>query len=221
MSKSPEDYVNRHGKTYERSVRIGFLSLPVLTYLTGLVWDEFALAFVHSLAPSYVRVIPWNGEETTDAMLRRVTIYLDPDGKIERVEQEVEVGLPAGVRNGHELSQKLKPRTPAAPPPNRYDPSIIASAMNLLPEVLWDRCTGDDVSGCVYGWIARDDGRSDFVLLRWSEEGFGHTTSSAERSASISKRLFGSSAGHRPCRRVEEVYGEAVANKVTAKFSQE
>jgi hypothetical protein len=97
---------------------------------------------------------------------------------------------------------------------DKYDAKLIARIMNALPEVTWDRCTGDEINGSVFGWINRDDGRADFVLLQWSPEWFRSTTSSAEYSLSISERLFGSTTGHRPCRRVEHVYGELVKNKI-------
>lgn len=45
----------------------------------------------------------------------------------------------------------------------------VAQILNLLPEVKWDRWSGDlhSLDGiCVYGWIQREDGKLDFILLR-------------------------------------------------------
>src|SRR6185503_3283290 len=58
----------------------------------------------------------------------------------------------------------------------------LADQMNLFPEVAWDRCTGDDNAGTAYGWIARDDGNKDFLLLMWIPDTIGFCTSSARYS---------------------------------------
>lgn len=83
----------------------------------------------------------------------------------------------------------------------------VAQAMNSFGEtVRWDRCVARDDGGVVFGWIARADGRSDFLCLYWGEGGFGMTTSSAEHSERFSQILFGTSEGHRPCQRIEDVF---------------
>ncbi len=95
-----------------------------------------------------------------------------------------------------------------------FSHAIIATLMNKLPEVRWDRCAGDMDAGCVYGWLDRDDGRSDFVLFSWRNGDFVTTTSSASFSPVISERIHGNTTGHKPCKRVEDVFGDMVANKV-------
>lgn len=77
----------------------------------------------------------------------------------------------------------------------------VESILNEFPEVMWDRFTGTtDDELVVYGWIKRNDGRSDFLVLyiqgmqvvRW-------VTSSARYSEVFSKRI-----DHNECKRVEK-----------------
>lgn len=77
--------------------------------------------------------------------------------------------------------------------------------MLLLDFVQWDRYSGNSEKFVVFGWIARPDGRSDFVLLRVDSQWIGFTTSSAEYSEEISRRLNdGVPTGtHTRCHRVE------------------
>lgn len=88
----------------------------------------------------------------------------------------------------------------------------IEEILNRLPEVTWDRFTGDcedtEFGVAVYGWIPREDGRSDFVLVRIAEEGcWMFATSSAKFSVEFGKRLgFKSDETHEHCKRVEDVF---------------
>lgn len=77
--------------------------------------------------------------------------------------------------------------------------------MAVLDFVNWDRFAGNTERLSVFGWIDRPDGRSDFVLLRVTAEGIAFTTSSAELSPEISRRLNGGepSSSHNACQRVE------------------
>lgn len=93
----------------------------------------------------------------------------------------------------------------------------VAGVMNSLPEVTWDRCVPRMSGGSAFGWIAREDGRSDFLVLYWDERGpCGYVTSSAKHSADFSRRLFGEEAAgnHKDCERVEKVFAGMVTNKV-------
>lgn len=88
---------------------------------------------------------------------------------------------------------------------------VIERSMNLLPYVKWDRWTGEigsEFGICVYGWISRADGKSDFVLLRIDNEGpWMFATSSAHYSEDISKRLaMENSSGHSQCKRVRDYF---------------
>lgn len=98
-----------------------------------------------------------------------------------------------------------------------------AGFMNRLPFVTWDRCAGDEADFVAYGWIPRDDARSDFVTLNFSPLEPGQypafTTSSKRYSAAIHAALYGELEGvdddaHFPCKRVEDVFGEIVLRKV-------
>ena len=83
--------------------------------------------------------------------------------------------------------------------------------LNLFPEVVWDRyCVWDDCFS-VFGWIARDDGRSDFYAMDFKKGRFYQSnTSSAryskefwERICSIHSEL--SPDDHIDCQRVEDL----------------
>ena len=94
-----------------------------------------------------------------------------------------------------------------------------AALMNYLWFVRWDRAIPGDGFIDVYGWIERDDGRSDFVLLTfWDEHPPGTppswSTSSARYSAEIAKIINGSTDTHNVCRRVGDVFGDRVHNRV-------
>lgn len=83
--------------------------------------------------------------------------------------------------------------------------------MALMAFVQWDRFVETFGGGLtVYGWIARADGRDDFVLFIYSggDEDPEYYTSSAERSIEIGRLLWGPDWGgdHVPCRRVESAF---------------
>jgi hypothetical protein len=103
------------------------------------------------------------------------------------------------------------------------DREWLASYCNRLPFVAWDRVVvwPDGSYAEVYGWIARDDGRSDFVVLSaWPETRLLHClSSSAERSHEIGNLIAGRPAdaepeGHVDCQRVEDVLGELVPGAI-------
>ena len=100
-----------------------------------------------------------------------------------------------------------------------------ASFLDRLPFVTWDRCTVGEDELTVYGWIDRlEYFRSDFVVLTFSPLAIGQypgfTTSSAKRSLEIHRALYSPLADiiddsdHRPCQRVEDVFGDLVERKV-------
>lgn len=101
-------YRDSVGRDYVQPDRTGSLVLEVLPFLIGQKWDGFALGYVHSLRPSRVRVI-WPGEmKAGNAVPWRVTVYVDGSNLVRGVEQECEVGLPEGVKNGYELDQQME-----------------------------------------------------------------------------------------------------------------
>jgi len=109
MTKSPKEYISNHRVEYEAPQSTGYLCVEVLPFLKGRKWDEVALAYVHSLRPSCIRVV--NGIQvgfsTDDAITWRVTVVIG-GGRITNIEQEVEVGLPEGVVHGDALKCALK-----------------------------------------------------------------------------------------------------------------
>ena len=91
-------------------MRIGYTVIEVLHFLRGHSWDEIARAYLHALRPSEVRVIAHDAPTKTDAVVWRVTTYLDVDGAIDRIVQEVEVELPDGVAHGFDLDERRRGR---------------------------------------------------------------------------------------------------------------
>jgi hypothetical protein len=80
----------------------------------------------------------------------------------------------------------------------------IEETLNLFPEVKWDRWAGcPEAIISVFGWIARDDGKHDFLLL-WMYEGqaVGMYTSSASYSKEFAARL--GMQEHNDYKRVED-----------------
>lgn len=98
------------------------------------------------------------------------------------------------------------------------DKAALADSMNLLTFVRWDRFIESNGKGVVYGWIDREDGRCDFVLLDFEQRpigvAVGYSTSSASRSREIGQLLYGDNDEHMDCQRVDMEFGDLVANKV-------
>ena len=108
-TKRAGDFYSHHLVDYERDCAFAArsaLTIRVLGVLEGKPWDDLALAFVHGLRPSAIRVT--KGEVTLDSWQGRVTVVVDDNNIIESIEQEVEVGLPEGVAHGQALRVALK-----------------------------------------------------------------------------------------------------------------
>ena len=103
--KTPNYFIDTQGKRYEHPVSRGYGYMEVLSFLIGKPWNEIALGYVHAVRPSYIRVI--KSEETTDSKAWRVSIYIDKDNIIEKIMQEVELGLPDGIYNSCDLRASL------------------------------------------------------------------------------------------------------------------
>lgn len=77
--------------------------------------------------------------------------------------------------------------------------------------VQWDRygIRQDQSAGFLYGWIKRDDGFLDFVLIQFQLIGttlqFSYNTSSKKYSREIARRLSGSEDGYLECRSAQEI----------------
>ncbi len=101
---SGPDYPSHGIKNYVPDTRRGHTTMPVLEFLWGKEWNELTHNYVQALQCDAVQVIPPNGEMKSDAWLWRVTVFIDPETKIiDRIEQEVEVGL-RGATCGHDLN---------------------------------------------------------------------------------------------------------------------
>lgn len=80
--------------------------------------------------------------------------------------------------------------------------TTIEAILNRFPEVKWDRFGGDLHKLAVFGWINRDDGRSDFlVLFITGGVVVSSITSSARYGDEFADRL---GFIHHPCQRVED-----------------
>ena len=98
-----QDYVGQpvdicQGQAFRPWDTIGFASIEPLPFLHGRKWDDIALAWVHALRPSRIRVT--NGWEQMDARTWRVTVTVDESGVITNIRQEVQVGMPHGIDGG-------------------------------------------------------------------------------------------------------------------------
>ena len=93
-------------KTFEFESH-GYTTIEVLDLLVGRPWDERAQSFLRALRPSSVRVHPMD-ELKSNARPWRVTVMLDGEGLVRRIEQEFEVGLAKGWQNGHDAGEWLE-----------------------------------------------------------------------------------------------------------------
>jgi len=100
-----KDYHSTHMVKYERPASIGWTCVETLPFLIGRKWNQLALNYVHSLRPSSIRVT--TGVVKLDAQSWRVTVYVDDNDIIEKIEQEVEVGS-VGYNNAYEMRLELE-----------------------------------------------------------------------------------------------------------------
>ena len=107
--KTPKDYYSTHMVLYEEPSEYSYLCLDVLPFLKGMLWDDLALAYVHSLRPSSIRVT--DGCIKCDSRVWRVTVFVDENNIITNIEQEVKVGLLNGIHpSGHALELEFRKR---------------------------------------------------------------------------------------------------------------
>lgn len=72
----------------------GCTVIRALDFLNGQPFDNLAIAYIHALRPSMIRVS--TGEVTTDGWMWRVTVMLKEDNLIDYICQEVAVGFASG-----------------------------------------------------------------------------------------------------------------------------
>lgn len=106
MERSVEKYLSKGGLKYKpESQHFGWTTIECLNFLKGNEWNEVALAYVHALNPSIIRVT--HGEVFLNAHERRVTVYINNENRIQKIEQEVQVWLPDGIECGEALNVAL------------------------------------------------------------------------------------------------------------------
>lgn len=85
-------YRGSHGKAFAHAGKGGgYTVAPVLEFLWGLPCNNLILAYIAGLNPSSIRVVAYDGYETTDAQPNRVTVYLDQKNCVESIKQEISV----------------------------------------------------------------------------------------------------------------------------------
>ncbi len=104
--KHYDAYYTHHMEAFEKFNSRGNMSIDMLSFLIGKQWDDVALAYIHALRPSSIRVT--TGMKTLDCRTWRVTVIVDVNDLIKSIQQEVEVGLPESVAHGQALSIALK-----------------------------------------------------------------------------------------------------------------
>lgn len=104
--KHSDSYYTHHMEAFKKFNSRGYTSIDVLLFLIGKQWDDVALAYVHALRPSSIRVT--TGMETLDSSTWRVTVVVDDNDLIKSIQQEVEVGLPENVAHGAALKMALE-----------------------------------------------------------------------------------------------------------------
>lgn len=102
-----DEFNSMTGAHYTPCPQVSYSTHEVLPFLTGRRWDRYALAWVHGLRPSTIRVV--DGEEHMDARSWRVTVYVDNATKlIEKITQEIDVACFGDIKNGHDLWMKTR-----------------------------------------------------------------------------------------------------------------
>ena len=74
----------------------------------GSKFDEITKSWISTLRPSSIRIS--KDSVYCDARVWRVTVLLNKDDSIAKISQEVEVGLPNGIEDGHDLICKSIPQ---------------------------------------------------------------------------------------------------------------
>ena len=106
----PNDFYCMDGRSYlegnqQAAVR-GYTVIRVLEFLNGRRWDDIALAYVHALRPSSIRVSA--GIITCDCRAWRVTVMIDDNKIIDYIEQEVDVALPERISDVQHLRKEVE-----------------------------------------------------------------------------------------------------------------
>lgn len=90
-----DKYLGAQGSPYDKSYlkSHGSCCVEVLPFLKGRKWNNLALAWVHCLRPSSIRV---GVSQTADSIPYRVSVTLGPNKTIVEITQEVQVAFCSG-----------------------------------------------------------------------------------------------------------------------------
>lgn len=91
---------------YVKTQNVGFVSVPMLECFWGEFWSPVVNDFLRALRPSSVCFSKGGIVPLVETPLWQVTVYLDDQERILRIEQEVEVSLSSGAENGHDLTRR-------------------------------------------------------------------------------------------------------------------
>lgn len=80
--------------------QLGYVRIDVLPQLIGCKWDNISRAMLEATRPSCIQVMRKGIKQDANSVWWRVTVHLDENSVIERVEQECKVPLPFGVSCG-------------------------------------------------------------------------------------------------------------------------
>lgn len=96
-------------KLKDKPTGIGYVALKMLPELWGVPWNKITYGIVMALEPDRLRVIPFMGEQKTDARHRRVTVHLRLDDTIDYIEQELAFNTYEGADlSGHGAKMYLE-----------------------------------------------------------------------------------------------------------------
>jgi|1185.fasta_scaffold509259_2 hypothetical protein len=94
--KTAKDYFSSHMINFEPFKCSGGCDpIEIVPQLVGRVWDDLALGILHAFNPTSIRVT--RGVLKMDGRIGRITVFVTDTGTIERVEQEVEIGIPGNT----------------------------------------------------------------------------------------------------------------------------
>lgn len=101
MVKTAKDYLKT--SLYEEPQSRAWTTIEVLSFLVGLKWNDLALQYCHALRPSAIRVS--TGEIHCTSRNWRITVFVDGNNTITKIEQEVVIGGKYG--SGYTTNLKL------------------------------------------------------------------------------------------------------------------
>lgn len=150
MRNKPEDFIGMQGRQPQKEDTYSSTDCDILPEIWGLPWCDITMKKVLAMDPSFIRVT--HGEVTCDARHLRITVYVDKNNLITRVEQERRLPVEPGFKdNGWLLDMQLtalregRPlptETPKGPFYVKVDERYAMEVVNLAaPEIELDITT--------------------------------------------------------------------------------